>query len=250
MNPDHMHAPRRPWSRPIAAAALMLCSFAASAATFSVSPVRIFMQARERATAVTVVNEGDTDMVMQAELFQWSQQPDGKDQLTPTDDLLLAPPILKLPARSRQVLRLANLKPVPPGEQLSYRMIVRELPEAADAKPGVQLQVSLALSLPIFITPPGAKSRLTCEAQRKSAEVISATCHNAGEAYALPVSFAVRSASGEVLLSQNVPGGYVLPGAQREFELKRSGAAIDGATRIAVTQDDGSVQLFDVLSPD
>lgn len=210
------------------------------------------MQARERATAITVVNEGDTELVMQADLFEWKQKADGTDELTPTEDLILAPPILKLAPRSRQVLRLANLKPVPPGEQLTYRMIVREIPEATPPQPGVQIQVALAFSLPVFITPPGAKQQLVCDAKRKSPEVIVASCENTGQAYAQPVSFVLRGASGDVLLSHEVSGGYILPKARRQFELKRtgSGALASGPAKFAVTQDDGSVQSFDVLLAD
>src|SRR5689334_12010316 len=87
----------------------------AEAGIFSVSPVRIFMESRERATGVTVVNEGTEPLVMQAEIFQWKQKADGTDDLVPTQDLVLAPPILRLAAGERQVVRLANLRPVPPG---------------------------------------------------------------------------------------------------------------------------------------
>jgi fimbrial chaperone protein len=228
-----------------------MCSFS-SAATFSVSPVRIYMEPRERATAVTVINEADTEVVMEGELFQWRQKADGTDDLTPTDDLILAPPILKLAPRSRQVLRLANLKPVPPGEQLTYRLIVREVPEAAEPKPGVQLQVSLAFSLPIFITPPGVKNHLMCAATRKAPDLLVARCENQGGAYAQPVNFAIRGPSGNVLLSQDITGGYILPKMRREFQLKQppGGPAMSGPAKIAVTQDDGSVQLFDVVLAD
>lgn len=239
-------------SHAVAGVALLGSSLVASAASFSVSPVRIYMQARERATAVTVENEGDAEVVMQGEVFQWRQKADGSDELTPTDDLILAPPVLKVAPRSRQVLRLANLKPVPPGEQLTYRMIVREMPEASPPKEGVQIQVSLAFSLPIFITPPGAKQQLVCDAKRAAPDLLVATCENHGDAYAQPVNFAVRTASGAVLMSQDVAGGYILPKVRRQFELKRpaNGPAMTGAAKFAVTQDDGSVQLFDVALPD
>ncbi|MDQ6881948.1 MAG: hypothetical protein M3150_07630, partial [Pseudomonadota bacterium] len=41
------------------------------AAEFSVTPVRIFMAAKDRAVAITVVNEGDEEIVMQADLYSW-----------------------------------------------------------------------------------------------------------------------------------------------------------------------------------
>lgn len=236
----------------VAGVALLGSSVAAWGATFSVSPVRIYMQARERATAITVDNEGDAEVVLQGEVFQWKQKPDGTDELTATDDLILAPPVMKVAPRSRQVLRLANLKPVPPGEQLTYRIIVREVPEAAVPREGVQIQVALAFSLPIFITPPGAKQSLVCEAKRGSPDLLLATCENKGDAYAQLVNFSVRTATGTVLMSQDVAGGYILPKVRRQFELKRpaNGPAIDGAAKFAVTQDDGSVQLFDVAMSD
>ena len=37
---------------------------------------------------------------------------EGLDQMTPTEDLILAPPILKLAPNARQVVRLALLKPL------------------------------------------------------------------------------------------------------------------------------------------
>lgn len=233
------------------AAATLFCAAPVAAGSFSVSPVRIFMQARERATAITIVNEGDSELVMQAELFTWKQKPDGVDELTPTEDMVLAPPILKMAPRSRQVVRLANLRPVPPGPQLTYRMVVREIPEARPASDQVQVQVALAFSLPVFITPPGAKSQLACELGKTTSAGVVATCENRGQAYAQPVKMTLTSAGGEVLVARDISGGYILPQVRRSFELQRaSGSLPRGPAQLAVTQDDGSKQVFDVRLAD
>jgi fimbrial chaperone protein len=220
----------------------------AFAGTFSVSPVRIFMEARERATGVTVVNEGDTPIVMQAEVFQWKQKPDGTDDLVPTQDLVLAPPILKLAPGARQVVRLANLRAVPEGDQQTYRLIVREVPEAlAPAQVGVQIQVALAFSLPVFITPPGAKRALNCNAQRLNPTTVVATCENQGAAYAQPANVTLSTAAGgTTLVSSDIRAGYILPRVKRSFELTSTGPMPLGAAKLQVTQDDGSKQVFDV----
>lgn len=102
------------------------------AGQFSVTPVRIFVAPKDRAAAVTVTNEGNDPLVMQADVYVWNQKPDGEDELTPSEDLFLSPPILKLAPNSRQVVRLAMLHPPKAGRQLTYRMIVREIPEARD----------------------------------------------------------------------------------------------------------------------
>lgn len=233
--------------RSAAALAVLLAGMTAQAGSFSVSPVRIYMESRERATGVTIVNEGDTDLVMQAELFEWKQKPDGSDQLLPTQDLVLAPPILKLAKGSRQVVRLANLRPPVPGEQLTYRLIVREVPEAlVRTRPGVQVQVALAFSLPIFITPPNAKREMTCSGARVTATAIRATCENRGHAYAQPTQITLTTPGGNTLLSSEIKGGYILPGVTRSFDVASDGTRIPGGpVKLQVTQDDGSKQVFD-----
>ena len=66
------------------------------AGLFSVSPVRMYMAPRDRAIAITINNESDEELVMQADVYAWSQKPGGEDQLILTEDLILSPPILKL----------------------------------------------------------------------------------------------------------------------------------------------------------
>ena len=63
------------------------------------------------AVAITLTNEGDTEVALQADLYSWAQKPDGTDDLVLTEDLVVAPPIIKLAPRARQVVRLARLTP-------------------------------------------------------------------------------------------------------------------------------------------
>lgn len=220
------------------------------AADFSVTPVRIFMAARDRAVAITVVNEGDEEVVMQADLYTWRQKPGGEDDLVLTEDMILSPPIVKLAPRSRQIVRLARLTAQPSAEQLTYRMIVREVPEAKAPSADLKLQIALAFSLPVFVTPPGAKRQLSCGVERVAADTVNAVCENKGNAYAQPVSFKLVSASDEPIASRDT-GGYILPEVKRSFPMKSQAARIPaGRSKLRVTLDDGSVQSFDAALPD
>lgn len=224
---------------------LAIIPCAGIAGQFSVSPVRIFVATKDRTTAVTITNESDAELVMQADVFQWKQTPTGQEDLTLTEDLIVAPPIIKLAPRARQIIRLAMLKSVPPDQQLTYRLIVREIPEAKPPEPGVQLQIALAFSMPVFISPPGVKRQLVCEPQRAAPDAVLVTCENTGNAYAFISEFKLSSVSGELITMSNA-GGYVLPGIKRSFELKRTGGLISsGKVLLVVTQDDLSVQTFD-----
>ena len=230
----------------ISAAAMLMAGGVADAGVFSVTPVRIFMAPRDRAVAITVNNEGDEELVMQAEVFLWKQKPGGEDELTPTEDLILAPPIMKLAPRSRQVVRLAMLRARPTQEQLTYRLVVREVPEAKPADKQLQLQIALAFSLPVFITPPSAKRQLNCTALRSAPELVRAECVNSGSAYAQLREFVLTSETGQTLASRE-SGGYMLPAIKRSFDLKRKDGSIPaGKAKLAVTLDDGRTQSFDV----
>ena len=228
----------------LAAAALVLLAMGASAGEFSVSPVRIFMHANERAIAVTVVNEGTEELVMQSEIYSWQQKPGGEDALTPTEDLVLSPPIVKLAPKARQVLRLARVGAPPAGQEQTYRMIVREVPEARQSGKEAKVQMALAFSLPIFITPAGAKRQLQCDVQRATAQAVKVSCANSGKAYAQIRGITLLSAAGATLATRDFVG-YVLPNVQRTIEVQAPNAIPGGRVKVQVGYDDASTQSFD-----
>jgi len=220
------------------------------AGTFTVTPVRIYMTARDKAVAVTITNESDEELVMQADIYDWKQNPGGEDNLKLTEDMLLYPPIIKIPAKSHQVVRLARLVPVQPEQQMTYRLIVREIPEARPVKDKLQLQVALAFSMPVFITPPGAKSKLDCTVQRTAANAVYASCENTGNAYAQLLDLALIDAKGNVLAKRD-QGGYILPSIKRTFEIKSADKNIPGGkTQLTIKLDDRTNQAFDVVLPE
>ena len=234
-------------TRLLAAAAAACCiALPAFAGVFSVTPVRIFMTPHDRAIAVTVTNEGDDELVMQADIYTWKQKADGSDDLQLSDDLILAPPILKIPGKGRQVVRLAMLTPpTAPGQQ-TYRMILREIPEAHAQEKKVQLQIALAFSLPVFITPPNAKRDLACSISRSAPDAVAARCENRGSAYAQPREFTLTAADGTKIAGLE-SAAYILPGTARTYAIKRAdGPIAAGAAKLAVNFDDGTSQSYDV----
>jgi fimbrial chaperone protein len=213
------------------------------AGVFSVTPVRIYMTPKDRAIAVTITNEADEPVALQADIYEWKQGADGADELVPSEDLILAPPITKLAAKAKQVVRLARLMPPDASRQLTYRLILRELPEANLSK-GITVPVALALSMPVFITPPAAKPRVACDAKREEGGAVFVYCANTGNAYTQ-----VR----EVIANQNAQtvarfqgGAYVLPGARRRIALSAEKPIATGPLQLLVMYDDGSSQTFDL----
>lgn len=234
----------------VLAATLAATVSASWAGSFSVSPVRIYMKPRDRAVAITLTNEGDSAVALQADVFVWSQTAEGTDQLELSEDLILSPPIIKLEAGAKQVVRLALLRAADAVRQLTYRLIVREVPEITNPKQeGIQLPIALALSMPVFITPPPARRDVTCELVRGEAGAPAVSCANTGTAYAQVRE--VRLQRQDQTLARFEGGAYLLPGARRTVLPQPAGAGVTGPEPVSVEVqfDDGQTSRFTARLP-
>lgn len=226
-------------------ASVCLCGWAV-AGVFSITPVRLYMGPKDRALALTITNDGETDVVLQAEAYDWKQTADGADQLTPSDDLVLAPPILKLKPKQRQVVRLGMVAPRDASRQLTYRVVMREVPEAVAGAQGLGIQIALALSLPVFVTPVIAKRDVGCELVKADLPM-AARCSNQGTAYAQVRE--MRLQRGQQVLARFEGGVYILPGSGRAIDLKADAAPGPGPAQLVVRFDDGAETSADVVLP-
>jgi len=219
------------------------------AGSFSVTPVRLYFNARDRAVAVTLTNDGDAEIALQADINVWSQDANGVDKLELTEDLIVAPPSLKLAAHAKQVVRLALVTPRDATRQMTYRLIVREVPEAVASKEGnVQLPIALVLSMPVFITPPIAKRQMNFTLVRATGQSLQAVTENVGSAYAQVRDVELRRNGQALARFEGV--NYVLPGARKSLALKTEGGDVtSGDAELVVTFDDSAVQTYRVTVP-
>ena len=223
---------------------LLIGTHSALAAEFTVTPVRIYMKPEDRAVAVTITNQTDVPVLLQADLYTWTQKADGTDETTLTDDLALVPPIIKLAGNGRQVVRLVRVKPADQSRQLTYRMILREVREAAASKETVQVAITLALSMPIFITPAQAKREVACEAAQVDGQRLNVACVNKGSAYAQVREITVKQR--QDVLGRFEGGAYILPGARKVLSIDARNAAPGSRVQLVVIYDDGRSDLFEV----
>lgn len=217
------------------------------AGVFSVTPVRIHMKPKDRAVAVTITNEGDATVALQADLNLWSQSADGTDELVLSDDLILSPPIIRLAPKARQVVRLALLVPADATRQMTYRLIMREIPEASPQRDNaVQVPIALALSMPVFVTPANAARDISCTPHRDGMHIV-VSCANRGTAYAQIREISLSH--GDKVDAGFEGGVYILPGATKSITLKPEKAVAPGAAQLTVGYDDIKRQSFDVTLP-
>ena len=83
---------------------------------------------------MTVRNEENVEVVIQVETLQWSQA-DGQDVLEPTRDLVGSPLVFTLPPNGTQLVRVALRRTPDERRELSYRLVVQEVPPPPSPAP-------------------------------------------------------------------------------------------------------------------
>ena len=224
-----------------AAAALWLPP--AAAGSFSISPLRADLTAQVKTAALKVRNEDAVVVVVQAETMAWSQA-DGQEVLEPTGDLLVSPPLFTLQPGAEQVVRVALRRGPDAERELSYRLVLQEVPQKAS--PGFTgLNMVLRLSLPVFVASAvPATPDLTWSAHRIDGKLL-VRAENAGKLHARVLNFTLASAGDA--FEQSVVA-YVLPGQFREWALDDAGQ-LSGVIRLTGHTDDGDFEQDLAVEP-
>lgn len=195
----------------------------AAAGSFSISPIRADLSARQRTEALTVRNESaDQQVVVQASVVAWSQA-DGQDVLTDTRDVIVTPPVFTMAPNAQQIVRVAVRRQADPKRELTYRLILQEVPPEA-SRNFTGLQVALRLSLPVFVAPlESSAPDLRWSAAWRSDGSLEVSAQNAGNINSQIVDFTIepkqlpKGVASAALKNSVVK--YVLPGSTMSWRL-------------------------------
>ena len=224
----------------LAALLLAVAPALCPAGGFAVSPVRLFFEERDRAVALRLSNEGDSEIRLQAELHTWSQDTQGRDQLEPSDDLIVSPTLIRVRPGGEQVVRLILAVPRNPARQMTYRLLIREDRPAAQSA-ATSVPISLVLSLPVFVTPASARHGLECELEAHDAQRRVANCRNHGTAHAQVGRMDL--VDGADLIGRFEGSVYLLPGTQARIPLSTDPTSAPRAGRSLRAVVNGGQQL-------
>lgn len=215
-------------------AALMAAFLFASeafAGSFTVAPIRLELKQPRRAVSMEVQNTGDRPAQIQVERYRWIADRDGEDQLEPTEEVIATPPIFTLAPGQKQIVRVIAFGAPDPAKEAAYRVILQET--ALDDPPPNVVRALLRISIPMFITPAGARPSLALTSIREG-DAWWLSLENAGNAHAQITG--ARTAGGDPIKAN----GYLLPGERRRVRIP---APLD---EVLVTLRDQPEQAFQV----
>jgi fimbrial chaperone protein len=210
------------YRRRCALLALAAFSGAVAASGLQVAPVTLSLPPSQNADGLWLSNTGDGVIHAQVRVFHWSQDSRG-DQLTPSQALVISPPMLQLAVGEPQLVRVIRLGAPPNGPgavEDAFRVAIDELPVDMQGKKG--LQFVLHYTVPVFVEPAGsaaAPPALHWSLLRDGDHAVLQV-GNSGGSHAQLAGLSFINSTGQ--RSEIMPGllGYVLPGATMRWVLK------------------------------
>jgi fimbrial chaperone protein len=212
----------------------------AQPASLAVTPVVVTLAAGQTATTIQVTNHGAGSTAMQARIYRWTQ-PSNDDVLTPTDDIIVSPPIFTVPEGGSQTMRLLLRGGPRTGGERTYRLLLDEVPPANGQARRVVL--ALRLSMPVFLdaATPGHPA-LQWRAERNPGGQTVLTVSNTGTGYTRISTVGVTLSDGShPKVVSRTPTAYVLAGAAHQWVVEDSRPA--GALQLTVTSLSGKSEL-------
>lgn len=193
---------------------------AASAQSLAVLPVNVLLSPGQSATSLTVTNH-DKETSIQIRAYAWSQKGDD-DQLSPTSDVVVSPPLASIAPGATQVIRLILRQP-PQGREATYRILIDQIPPPAE--PGV-VHVVLRLSIPIFAQP---ATRATPDVQfhleRDEANLFLVGVNNGLQHEAIR-DIVLTASDGRQFRAGSGVSPYILGGVRRRWLIATQGAVL------------------------
>jgi fimbrial chaperone protein len=200
---------------------ILFCFFVIPSVGFSgefrVTPIRLDFDKGTKTGVITVANEGDDKLNVQMKAFEWTQNADGKDQYTETNDIIFFPRIMTLEKKEEKILRAGIRIPATTKEK-TYRLFIEEIPEPKKAE-GVNVAVAIRFGVPIFVKPLKEEVKGEIEKVDLSKGVLDAFVKNIGNAHFIinSVDIKGKNVKGEEIFSKELSGWYLLSGVSRRY---------------------------------
>lgn len=214
--------------------ATAMLSVAVQAATsILIWPINPMIEAdRQKSAALWLENRGLEPVDLQVRVMTWEQEAFA-DRLSQQKQVVGSPPMATVQPGKRQLVRLVNLQPPPPGTLRTYRVLVDEVlpPRANLSQLGVQFQ--MRYSVPLVVVGPGAYlddglreapdqgQPLAPDLRYRFVEERAGTflhLHNVGPAPARLSQVELLRANGPQPVAEGLLG-YVLPGARMRWPM-------------------------------
>lgn len=223
--------------------ALFVAAAATQAGQISIRPLGLVLTGEQPVRTFTVTNPGAEPVTVQIDTLSWHQR-DDNDELTPTRELLVTPPIVTIPSGESQLVRAGLRRAPEPSRELAYRVRFSEIPPPPE--PGFTgLVVALNISVPVFVAPPApVAAEAHWQARMTANGELELRVANRGSAHMKLTQLGVVAQGREIGSRDKLL--YVLPGSSQSLRVPVNRALASGASVGIEARTGHDVQSFQV----
>ncbi len=184
---------------------------------FRVTPIRLDFEKGARSGVITVINEGEERLTVQMKAFEWSQDEEGKDRYTETNDIIFFPRLMTLEKKEGKILRAGIRVPASLKEK-TYRLFIEEIPSPKKTE-GVNIAIAIRFGVPIFAKPLREEVKGEIPKIELNKGALNIVVKNSGNVHFIINSVAIkgRDPKGEEIFSKELSGWYLLSGVSRSY---------------------------------
>lgn len=191
-------------------------------ADFTVNPVKLSFDAKQKTDVLTITNHADKPLTLQVTAVEWSQNEEGKDVYSPTEDIIVFPKIFTVEKAQQRIVRI-GAKVVPTAKERTYRIYMEELRSSqGEELRGAVLTTLMKVGIPVFISPIKASPEGKIEEAGISNGIFSFSVVNKGNVHYLVRDSRVEGfdKEGTLIFGKDFSGWYILSGRSRRFSLE------------------------------
>ncbi|OGP76636.1 MAG: hypothetical protein A2Z13_00440 [Deltaproteobacteria bacterium RBG_16_64_85] len=229
---------------------LLLVPVDAFSGEWRVSPIRLELGRDAKSGVITLYNEAEEPLQVQMKAFEWTQDSEGKDRYTETEDLLFFPRIMIFAKKENRILRVGIRVPAAVKEK-AYRLFIEEIPGPRKSE-GVNVAIAIRFGVPVFVKPLKEESKGEIGNLEMAKRTVRILVRNAGNAHFVIQSVAVtgENAKGEKVFARDISGWYLLEGVSRLYTTELPMEVCGELARITAEVKAERFSLTGVLSPD
>lgn len=200
---------------------MLLFGFIWSTSAFSgewhVSPIKLVFEKQTRTSSVTVKNDGNENLNLQLNAYEWTQDAQGKDLYRETPDIIFFPKIMILKGKEKRVVRVGIKMPAAKKEK-TYRLFIEEIPKPQKSK-GARVSIAIRFGVPIFIKPLQEEVKGAIQSAVLEKGVLDIDVKNQGNVHYIINSIHIKghSSSNQEIFSRELSGWYLLSGVSRHY---------------------------------
>lgn len=213
------------------------------AAQFTLAPTRVHLAPGQVAQTLVLGNEDEREVSFELSYQHWRMDDAGQWLLEASDDLILHPQIVSVPANGKAVIRVGTLRGTVARED-AYRIQMQELP-GETSNQGAAVTMLTRLSVPVFVQVEKPKMALQLSDVRLGAGALTLTVRNSGTRYLSPedAHLIVRDGKGTVLHEDTLGVPYLLVGAHLQLSRPLPATACADAQQIELSFPEAKLDL-------